>query len=152
VSVKTLFIGSDHAGFELKQSLIAKIKGFAPSLKVIDCGTHSTESVDYPQFAEKVGQSVVKDAQNRGILICGTGIGMSIAANKMPGIRAACVWNEETAKLSREHNDSNVLCLGARLSSLDSAAHWAEIWLNTPFLGGRHLNRVELIKQLEGKK
>ena len=152
MDLSALYIGSDHAGFELKQNLLEKIKILFPKLKMMDCGTHSFDSADYPLIAEKVAHQVVQAPHSAGILICGTGIGMSIAANKVLGVRAACVWSEETAKLSREHNDSNILCLGARLTSLDEAVQRTSIWLNTSFLGGRHLKRVEQIQKLEEKK
>jgi len=152
MDLNTLYIGSDHAGFELKQNLSAKIKTLFPQLKLINCGTDSVDSVDYPHIADKVAHQVVQTNHSAGILICGTGIGMSIAANKIAGVRAACVWSEETAKLSREHNNSNILCLGARLTTLDEAVQRTSVWLNTPFLGGRHLKRVEQIRKLEEKK
>lgn len=151
MALNTLFIGSDHAGFELKEKLITELKALFPQISIVDCGTRSIDSVDYPLIAQKVAETVIQTNQSAGILICGTGIGMSIAANKIPGVRAACVWNNETAKLSREHNDSNILCIGARLTTLEEAVQRVSIWLNTPFLGGRHLNRVEQIKKLEEK-
>lgn len=146
-----LFLGSDHAGFELKKKLIPFINEKFPFLQLEDCGCFEDSSVDYPEFAQKVAQKVVSHVDARGILICGSGIGMSIAANKIPGIRAANVWSKETAKLSREHNDSNILCLGARLLNWELCDEIIEIWLNTPFLGGRHLNRINLISKIEGK-
>lgn len=149
--MRTLFVGSDHAGFNLKKQLISYLTVHNKSFKVMDCGCYDSDSVDYPLIAEVVSEKVTKESDSFGILICGTGIGMSIAANKIKGIRAATVWNEETAKLSREHNNANILCLGARMLSEDLARQISTVWLNTSFLGGRHLNRVNLITSLEGK-
>jgi len=150
--MKTLFIGSDHAGFDLKEKLLVFLSGKFADVRVVDCGCPDLQSVDYPVIAEKVSHEVAQDPEAVGILICGTGIGMSIAANKMSGIRAANVWNEETAKLSRAHNNANVLCLGARTLTGPESQLIVTAWLNTPFSGGRHLNRVNLISQMEGKK
>jgi ribose 5-phosphate isomerase B len=149
MSQKTVYVGSDHAGYALKQPLLVRLKGAFPSIVFQDCGTNSTDSVDYPGFAEKVGKLVVAEREGRGILICGTGLGMCIAANKIRGIRATSSWNIESAHLSREHNDSNIICLGARLISEDLAFDLVKEWLNTPFLGDRHLRRVEQIRKLE---
>lgn len=150
--MKTLFIGSDHAGFDLKEKLIVFLSENFTDFRVVDCGCPDLQPVDYPKVAEKVAHKVAEDSEALGILVCGTGIGMSIAANKIRSIRAANVWNEETAKLSREHNDSNVLCLGARILTGLESQLIVTAWLNTPFSGGRHLNRINLISQMEGKK
>jgi ribose 5-phosphate isomerase B len=142
-------IASDHAGFELKE----KIKKFLKELnhEYEDFGTHSNESVDYPDYALKVAESVAKKEFERGILICGSGIGMSIAANKIPGIRAALCHSVEMAKLSREHNDANVLTLGARIIDEATAKEIVKVWLSTEFLGNRHLRRINKIKEIERK-
>ncbi|MCX7795459.1 MAG: ribose 5-phosphate isomerase B [bacterium] len=141
-------IGSDHAGFRLKEEL----KNYLVSLNIDikDFGSHSEESVDYPDIAKEVALSVAKGEVDRGILICGTGIGMSISANKIKGIRAA-VGNELlSVRLSREHNDANILTLGARIIGIEIAKEAVRIFLDTPFLGGRHQRRVEKIKEMEG--
>jgi len=142
-------IASDHAGFELKE----KIKKFLEDLgyKYKDFGTDSDESVDYPDYGLKVAEAVAKKEYDRGILICGTGIGMCITANKIPGIRAALCHNVETAKLSREHNDSNILTFGARMIDEKTARDLVKVWLKTEFLGDRHLRRVNKMKEIEKK-
>jgi ribose 5-phosphate isomerase B len=144
-----VIIGSDHAGFAAKQALVASLKKMGHS--VIDAGTEGTESVDYPDFAAQVGRSVAEAEAERGILICGTGIGMAMAANKIPGIRAAVVTDSFTAEMSRRHNDANVLCMGARTQAPEKMEEYARIFLTAPFDGGRHAGRVEKIKKLEGK-
>jgi ribose 5-phosphate isomerase B len=142
-------IASDHAGFELKE----KIKKFLDGLgyKYKDFGTDSNESVDYPDYALKVAESVAKKEYDRGILICGSGIGMCMTANKIPRIRAALCHNIETAKLSREHNDANVLTFGARMIDEKTAKDMVKVWLKTDFLGDRHLRRVNKMKEIEKK-
>jgi len=143
-------IGSDHAGFRLKEELKTYIASL--NIEVKDFGCHSEESVDYPDIAKEVALSVVRGEADRGILICGTGIGMSISANKIKGIRAA-VGNELlSVKLSREHNDANILTLGARIIGVEVAKEAVRIFLETPFLGGRHQRRVEKIGEMEGLK
>jgi ribose 5-phosphate isomerase B len=140
-------VGSDHAGFELKQKVKEYLAG--TGIEVEDLGTVSTESVDYPDFAEKVAVEVREGRADRGILMCGTGVGVCIAANKFHGIRAALVSDPEIARLSREHNDSNVLCLPGRFMEPAAARAVVKIWLETPFAGGRHERRVEKIARLE---
>ena len=135
-----IFIASDHAGFELKQYLIEKFQG-----KLQDLGTYSAESCDYPIYAHKLTEEVLHTPDSIGILICGSGVGMSIAANREKGIRAALCSNEEIAELSRKHNDANVLVLGARFISRQCAVNCVNKFLQTQFEGGRHLRRVELI-------
>jgi ribose 5-phosphate isomerase B len=139
-----VILGSDHAGFELKE----KVKKTLGRLGVPfeDVGTHSAESVDYPDVAHRVAEAVEKGRYERGILVCGTGIGVSIAANRHPGVRAAVAYDEETARLSREHNDANVLALGGRTISPALADRIVEVWLKTPFAGGRHARRVAKIE------
>jgi ribose 5-phosphate isomerase B len=140
-------MGADHAGFGLKENIKRVLQ--EQGIEVDDQGTVSTESVDYPDFARRVGEEVVQGKVDRGILVCGTGIGMSIAANKIHGIRAANVTSEEEAELSRSHNDANVLALGARLLDFATAQKIVKKWLETPFAGGRHAQRVDKIMQLE---
>lgn len=140
-------IGADHAGFAAKEEIKSVIKALGH--QVVDAGTSSDASVDYPDFADKVAQSVVTREADRGVLICGTGIGMSIAANKVHGIRAALVTDEKTADLSRRHNDANVFCAGARVTPVVKIAESLKVWLETPFEGGRHQNRVNKIMALE---
>ena len=145
--VSTIALGADHAGYVLKEAL----KGWLINhgYQVLDLGTHSTESVDYPDYAGLVGESVADHKVERGLLICGTGIGMSIAANKVPGVRAALCADLYTARMSREHNDANVLVLGGRLMGADMAADILQAWLETAFAGGRHGRRVEKIADVE---
>ena len=143
-------IGSDHAGFELKE----KIKRFlaAGGWTLEDQGTHSTESVDYPDYAQKVGEAIGHRRADLGILVCGSGIGMAMAANKVPGIRAAHVNNVIEAQLSREHNNANLLALGARFLDEPRACEIVSKWLATPFAAGRHQQRVKKITELEEKE
>ncbi len=140
-------IGSDHAGFPLKE----RIKEFLVEKghEVIDFGTTSRESTHYPLFAKDVSLAVQSGEAERGILVCGTGIGMSITANKFRGVRAALCCNEYMARMSRLHNDANVLCLGDRVLGEDLALAIVDVWLETPFEGGRHAKRVELIAEIE---
>ncbi len=140
-------LGSDHAGFELKQKIKQKLT--AQGVTVDDRGTNSTVSCDYPDFARAVAEEVAEHGADLGILVCSTGIGMSIAANKVPGIRAAKVDTEFEAARSREHNDANVLALGADTVSEDVASKIVDKWLATPFAGGRHERRVEKITAIE---
>lgn len=142
-------IGSDHAGFELKE----KIKKLLEELghEYEDFGTNSEESVDYPDYALKVAESVARKECDKGILICGSGIGMCMSANKVPGVRAAFCSNTEMARLSREHNDANVLTMGARLIDEDTAKEIVKVWLKTEFLGERHLRRVNKMGDIEKK-
>lgn len=142
---KKIIIGSDHAGFILKNKLAAYLQqsGFDAD----DAGTYTTESCDYPIIAKEVAQNIKEGKYEKGILVCGTGIGMSIAANKVKGIRAAVVSDTCSAKMSRLHNDANILCLGERIVGEELAKDIAEIWLKTPFLGERHSRRVEMFEQ-----
>ncbi|MBI2996051.1 MAG: ribose 5-phosphate isomerase B [Candidatus Melainabacteria bacterium] len=144
---KKIAIGADHAGFELKE----KIKKTLESMEyqIIDFGTNSTDAVDYPLIAKALATSVSNKNQNRGILVCGTGIGMSIAANKIKGIIATHCYDLETAKLSREHNNSNILTLGGRITDHELAKEIVKIWLETKFEGGRHQRRIQEIRELE---
>ena len=141
-------LGADHAGFELKNALKRVLDELGVGYD--DLGTNSPASVDYPDFARAVSESVSAGRVDRGILVCGSGIGMSIAANKIHGIRAAVVTEVESARLSRLHNDANILALGARLTSETDAAEMVRTFLTTDFQGGRHAERVEKIRELEG--
>ncbi|MCU0848994.1 MAG: ribose 5-phosphate isomerase B [Spirochaetes bacterium] len=140
-------IGSDHAGLRLKRFLIDKFKD--RGLEFIDVGTHTEESCDYPDFASAAAGKVRDGAADKGIVICGSGIGVSIAANKIKGIRAALCFNEYMAEMSRRHNDANVLALGARVIGDDLAAAIVDRWISTGFEGGRHQKRLDKISALE---
>ncbi len=138
------FIASDHAGFEIKEDVIEILKSL--NNDVIDLGPDSKTRVDYPDFAHKLCQEVLKDKNSFGILICGTGIGMSMAANKHKGIRAALVHNSYTAQMAREHNDANVLCFGARVLGLGVIESILKSWCKSQFLGQRHSKRISKIE------
>ena len=142
--METIAIGCDHAGYEAKELLLGWLNKHGVAYQ--DFGCNSTESVHYPLFARAVAQAVAEGEYSRGILICGTGIGMSIAANKVKGIRAALCHNAFTAQCSREHNNANILCLGARLLTPAQIEEIVEIWFNTPFAGGRHQLRLEMLE------
>lgn len=141
-------IASDHGGFEQKQELVKYIESLGYG--VLDRGPEDDSSVDYPDFAKAVCEDVQKEVAQRGVLVCGTGIGMSIAANKMDGIRAANVTRTDFAKLAREHNDANVITLSGRFVSLDENKAIIDAFLSTDFGEGRHARRVEKIMALEG--
>lgn len=142
-------VGSDHRGFATKTRLMSLLSEFGHT--GLDCGPDSGESVDYPDFAAKVARAVSTKQAERGILICGTGIGMCIAANKFPGVRACTCHDEMTARLSRQHNDTNILCLSADLLSERVMNRLIEIWLSTDFESGRHARRIEKITLLEAE-
>ena len=141
-------IGSDHAGFQLKERLVEELRalGYAP----LDLGTHSDESTDYPDFAHSVASRVEHHDVDRGVLLCGSGLGMSYAANRHPVVRAAVAWSAEVAKLAREHNDANILILPARFVSEEEGVEILRTWLQTRFAGGRHARRVEKIDREGG--
>ena len=144
---KKIAIGADHAGYELKEKIKALLKDL--SYEVVDFGTNSSDSVDYPLIAKSLAASVAAKNPPKGILVCGTGIGMSIAANKVKGIIAANCYDAETAKLARQHNNSNVLTLGGRITDPQLAKEIVKTWLETDFEGGRHQRRVQEIRDLE---
>lgn len=147
-SLMKIAIAADHAGFSLKESLRERL--LAAGQEVVDYGASSEESTDYPDYAAAVAERVASGEASRGILVCSTGIGMSIAANKVPGIRAAVVANEETAKLTRSHNDANVIALGAKFLSQEQAERLVDVFLTTDFDGGpRHARRVAKIAAIE---
>ena len=135
-----VIVGSDHAGFAHKCKIVRLLEELGHD--VVDVGTTNEESVDYPDFAVKVAESVARGDSDRGILVCATGIGMSIAANRIKGVRAALCYSEEVAELSRRHNDSNVMCLGGRFMPWESVSRMVRKWMQTPFEGGRHARRV----------
>jgi ribose 5-phosphate isomerase B len=140
-----LIIGSDHAGFALKERLKGELDRLG--IEYRDTGAPSADAVDYPEFAHKVAEAVSSGQAERGLLVCGSGQGMAMAANRHHGVRASVPWNEETARLSREHNDSNVLALGARTLPEGEPEKILKVWLETPFSGGRHERRVRQIDQ-----
>lgn len=139
--MSVIVIGSDHAGTELKKILSQHL---GQQYKIIDVGTHTTDSCDYPLIAEQLARTVL-DQQALGILICGSGIGMSMAANRIKGIRAALCANEYMARMSRMHNNANVLCLGERIIGVDLAKAITDAFMSVPFEGGRHQRRIDLI-------
>lgn len=140
-------IGSDHGGVELKDFLVETLR--RQGLELEDLGTRGKESVDYPDFGRLVALKVAKGEADRGILICTNGIGMSILANKFPGIRAALVQDPKTAQMSREHNNSNILVLGGGVTEKALAEKILQVWLDTPFGGGRHQRRIDKIAEVE---
>jgi ribose 5-phosphate isomerase B len=140
-------VGCDHRGFQIKNKVVQLLKQL--NHDVTDFGTHSAESVDYPDIAAAVAQAVSEGSVERGILICGSGLGMCIAANKFSGVRAATCHDDLTAEMSRRHNDVNVLCLSADMLGERLVDRMVEIWLKTEFEGGRHARRVEKIRALE---
>lgn len=142
-----LALGADHGGFPLKEFLVFRLR--ERGHEVVDCGTDSAESVDYPDFALAVARQVASGACAAGIVVDGAGIGSAMAANKVPGIRAACCWDVSSAHNSREHNHANVLTLGAGLLGRTLAWQIVEAWLDTPWAGGRHARRVEKISEIE---
>mgnify|MGYP004513444057 FL=1 len=140
-------IASDHTGVELKSEIIKYLKELGH--EVSDFGTNSAESIDYPIYGKKVADEVAKGKYDGGVLICGTGIGISLAANKVKGIRAAVCSEPYSAKLSKQHNDSNIIAFGARVVGVDLAKMIVKEWIEAKFEGGRHLKRVELISKIE---
>ena len=148
--VQSVVIGSDHAGYELKQEIINHLTESGISVK--DVGTYSKDSCNYPDYAKALCEEIQNGRFKLGILICGTGIGMSMAANKCRGIRAACCSDNYSAKLTRQHNDGNVLCFGARVVGPGVAVEMTDTFLSTEFLGGRHQARVDMIMDIEKAK
>ena len=144
---KLLAIGCDHGGYELKKEIIAYLEKEGVACK--DFGCDSTESVNYPVYAKKVCEAIQSGECYRGILVCGTGIGMSMAANKHPGIRAACCSDTFSARFTRMHNDANVLCMGARVVGEGLAFDLADLFLTTEYEGGRHQIRVDMLNELD---
>ena len=142
-------VGSDHGGFLLKDEIMKHLK--QKGIDFVDFGCFTTESVDYPDIGQAVGEAVARGEYDKGIICCGTGIGISISANKVPGIRAALCGDCFSAKASREHNDANILALGERVIGVELARMIVDIWLGTEFQGGRHGRRVEKIGNIEKK-
>ncbi len=140
--MNSIIIGSDHGGYKLKTEIIKHLEALGYEIK--DLGCYSTDSCDYPIIAKSVAEKVLED-YSRGILICGTGIGVSIAANRYKGIRASHCTDTFTARMTRMHNDSNILCLGERITGVGLALDIVDIWLNTDFEGGRHQKRIDMI-------
>ena len=147
-SKKKIALGADHAGYELKEKIAEYLKG--KGYEIEDFGAYSADAVDYPDPAYSTAKSVSEHSYDEGILICGTGIGMSIVANKLPGVRAALCNSIETAQLSRKHNNANLLCLGARIEHSDAIEMIVDEWLNAEFEEGRHERRVDKIHSLTG--
>ena len=145
--MKKIALASDHGGFDLKESVIAHLLN--TGWEVDDLGPHTGDSVDYPDYGIKLAEAVAEKKVDRGIVICGTGIGMSIVVNRYPGIRGTLCSDVFTAKLCREHNDSNILIMGGRVIGKGLAAEIVNTWLNTPFEGGRHQRRLDKINQID---
>jgi ribose 5-phosphate isomerase B len=142
--MEKIAIGSDHAGFELKEKIKSILEGMGLGWE--DLGTNSTDSCDYPDYARAVAEAVSQNKVKRGIICCGSGIGVSIVANKVRGVRAALCHDEVDAETSRQHNDANILCLAGRRTSADESEKIIRTWINTKFEGGRHQRRVEKIE------
>jgi len=142
-------VAGDHPGYEVKTAGVARVEQMGH--RVTDMGTDSPESCDYPDYAERVAAAVSAGEADRGVLVCGTGIGMGIAANKFPGVRAAVVWDRASAEVSRTHNDANVLCLGARNLSPQKLLELVRYWFGVDFQGGRHARRVEKVRAIEAR-
>jgi ribose 5-phosphate isomerase B len=143
-------VGSDHAGFYLKEELAEHLRGLGHD--IVDCGAYSTDRVDYPDFGAAVGRSIRDGGADLGLCVCGSGIGIAMAANKIEGIRAATVWDVTSARLTREHNDANVICIGERLVGPQFAIDCVDAWLGAIFEGGRHVGRVAKIDGLGGEQ
>tara|TARA_B100001173_G_C15554080_1_gene365072 strand:- start:59 stop:481 length:423 start_codon:yes stop_codon:yes gene_type:complete len=140
--LKKIYIASDHAGFKLKNNILSK---FSKNKKIIDLGPNSSISVDYPDYAKKLSKKIASDKSSFGILICGSGMGMAITANKIKNVRAALCYSNKNTKLSRLHNNANIITLGERLISKNKAINLIKIFLRTKFEGGRHLRRIKKI-------
>lgn len=143
---KRIGLASDHGGFELKEKIIAYLmeKGY----EVKDYGTNSETSVNYPEFGAAVPMGIIKGEVDEGIIMCGSGIGISIVANKFPGIRAALCWDHYTAKMCRLHNNANILAMGGRLITFERAVEMVDVWLESKFEGGRHETRINMIDEM----
>ena len=144
-----IIVGADHGGFLLKSVVVKDLQTMGH--EVFDAGTHTTDSVDYPDIAKAAATRVAEGEFNLGILVCGTGVGISIAANKLPGVRAACVSDTFSARMARAHNDANVLCIGERVVGTGLAGELVKAFITTEFEGGRHARRVDKIRQLDGQ-
>ena len=144
MSEKRIIIGCDHGGLNLKNKVVEHLKEIG--YEVEDVGTYTTESVDYPIYAKKVAHAVADGKYEKGIIICGTGIGVSIVANKVKGIRASLCGDTFSAKATRQHNNSNILCMGERVIGAGLALHIVDIWLTTEYEGGRHQKRIDMME------
>ena len=144
----SLGIASDHGGFEVKEAIYSALAESYPDDNIRNLGVHNTDSVDYPSVAKELVDAIMNEDVQRGILVCGTGIGMSIAANRNPGIRAALIHDDHTAEMAKAHNNANILCMAGRNASIEDALRWIQIWLDTPYEGGRHDRRLEALDQL----
>ncbi|MBI5300083.1 MAG: ribose 5-phosphate isomerase B [Deltaproteobacteria bacterium] len=142
-------IAADHAGFSLKESLKTHLQ--SQGFEILDVGCHSAERCDYPDFGAKAAKTVAEGKAQRAVLVCGSGIGMCIAANKIHGVRAAVLRSFDDARLSREHNDANVACFGGRITAVHQAQSLLDVFLKTPFEGGRHINRVKKLDSIDGE-
>ncbi len=142
-------IASDHAGYRMKEYLKKRL--IELGYELVDFGTDSEDSVDYPDYASKLAEAVSKGEVEKGILICGTGVGVSIVANKYPGVRAGIAYSDEVAELIARHNNANIICFGGRTMEFEDAFRRVKIWLETPFDGGRHERRIKKIRDLEGR-
>ena len=145
--IMKISLGSDHAGFQYKQAIAEMLR--TQGHEVIDCGTHSADSTDYPLWCIPAAEKVANGEANKGIVFGGSGNGEAIAANKVKGVRCAIAWSDDTARLGSEHNNANVLSIGERMVSLETAKRLVDIWLSTPFEGGRHLKRIEELARYE---
>ena len=139
-------LGADHGGYELKDQLAAYLKD--KGYEIIDNGTNSPDSVNYPDFGAAVAKDILEKRADFGVIVCGTGLGISISANRFKGIRAALVTRKEYAQLARQHNNANIIAFGGRFTSFEEAKEYLDIFLSTPFEGGRHINRINLIDEL----
>ena len=144
----TIAVGSDHAGYALKEQLAGELRDLGH--EVLDLGAHSTDRADYPDFGAAVGRSVAGGDADLGVCVCGSGIGIAMAANKVPGVRAATVHDATSARLTRQHNDANVICLGERLTGPEVASEAMRAWLDAEFEGGRHSGRVDKLSDMDG--
>ena len=144
----TIAVGSDHAGYALKEQLAGELRDLGH--EVLDLGAHSSERVDYPDFGAAVGRAVVGGDAELGLCVCGSGVGIAMAANKVPGVRAATVHDVTSARLTRQHNDANVICLGERLIEPEVASETLRAWLDAEFEGGRHTGRIDKLSDLDG--
>ena len=145
--MSVIAVGADHAGYELKETIAAHL--VANDHQIVDCGTHSLDRVDYPEFGAAVANAVIAGEAERGIVVCGSGIGIVMAAGKIPGIRAATVHDVTTARMTREHNDANVIGIGARMVGEQTALDIVDAFMSASFEGGRHQTRVEKLDSLE---
>ncbi|WP_312094956.1 ribose 5-phosphate isomerase B [Aminipila sp.] len=136
----------DHGGFELKEEIKTYLE--KQGIQILDLGTHTTDSVDYPEYGEACGEAVVSGRADRGIVCCGTGIGISIAANKVKGVRCALCTSVQMAEMTRKHNDANILAMGGRITDTEAAKNITQAWLDTEFEGGRHQRRVDMLNNM----